>query len=45
MQKLTETANKRMEVTLKAEEMFKKNIDEKIQTARESFGHEDDGER
>ena len=25
--------------------MFKKNIDEKIQTARESFGHEDDGER
>ena len=41
MQKLTDSANKRMEVTLEAEEMFKKQLDEKIlEAAKESFGYD-----
>ena len=41
MQKLTDSANKRMEVTLEAEELYKKQLDEKIRASvRESF--EDD---
>jgi len=40
MQKLTGSANKRMEVTLEAEEMFKKQLDERIrESVRESFGY------
>ena len=41
MQKLTESANKRMEVTHEAEEMFKKQLDEKIrESALETFGYD-----
>ena len=36
-QKLTESANERMEATLKAEELFKKQLQEKINITRESF--------
>lgn len=42
MQKLTGSANKRMEVTLEAEEMFKKQLDERIrESVRKSFGYDD----
>lgn len=41
MQKLTGSANKRMEVTLEAEEMFKKQLDERIrESVRESFAYD-----
>lgn len=35
-QKLTETANERMEMTLKAEEMFKKQMHKEINITHES---------
>lgn len=41
MQKLTDSANKRMEVTLAAEEMYKKQLDEKIRkSSLDSFGYD-----
>lgn len=42
MQNLTEIANKRMEVTLRAEELYKKQLNEKIKIARKSFGEDTD---
>ncbi|KAL7048835.1 hypothetical protein ACKWTF_003501 [Chironomus riparius] len=41
MQKLTDSANNRMEVTLEAEEMFKKQLDEKIrESAKDTFRYD-----
>lgn len=42
MQKLTATANKRMEQTLEAEDRHKKQMDMKIKTARHSFEDEEE---
>jgi hypothetical protein len=42
MQKLTAIANKRMELTLSVDEMYKQQLNEKIEVMRKSYTIDDD---